>query len=238
MAADLRALDHAGLQGEGCLTALTVQSAVRLRGTMPITPEHLRMQIAALVDDGGAPAAIKTGAFAGSRQVLLLARLLKTRLAGVPVVCDPVLGPTRGPAFVGRRDAAPFRRALIERLLPLVTVLTPNLDEYAWLFGTKSPEAASAASPAAILVKGGHGSGTRVTDRLYLKGKLVLEHSRRRVPQRIRGTGCVLASLIAARLAAGDAIPKAVQNAERMMDGAIRSARPAPGGQVSMLLLP
>ncbi len=153
--------------------------------------------------------------------------------ARAPAVYDPVLSASGGGDF-----ASPdFARALLERLVPHVRLLTPNLDEAARLSGTDTiatvdaMEAAGralcAAGARAVLVKGGHLAGSAV-DVLVADGATTVFESPR-LPGSLRGTGCLLACAVAARLAHGDALVEAIAFGRAFVREKFATARRAGG---------
>jgi hydroxymethylpyrimidine/phosphomethylpyrimidine kinase len=179
--------------------------------------------------------AVKTGMLGGPELVRTTAGLLADLDARVPVVVDPVAVSKHGDTLL----AAEAREAVLGRLLPRATVLTPNLDEAAWLLGTPvaDREAMRAAAtallahgPRWILLKGGHLREDAAAD-LLTDG--VEEHwfVAERIPTRhTHGTGCTYASAVATRLAAGLAVPEAVAGAKKYVTRAITLGYRLGGG--------
>lgn len=231
--ADLKAV---AAQGAHALTVITALTAQNTRGVFAIhvpPPDFLQAQFDAVLDDFEV-AAVKIGML-GSRGVIETVAQALERLPGVPVVLDPVLVSGTGAALLPD-DAI---SALRERLLPRAGLLTPNLHEAELLLGRRI-EAAGALSeaalalraqgPAAVLLKGGHlESGPEVVDLLQTAdGAIRFAHAR--LARRPHGTGCTLASAIAARLAQGDALAQACRSATDYVHRALAAAyRPGKG---------
>jgi hydroxymethylpyrimidine/phosphomethylpyrimidine kinase len=227
--ADLEALAAAGARGWAVAAALTAQGRGGARGFEPVSEAMLLAQIDALVD-GERPRAVKTGMLGTAALARALAARLAARpLAGVPLVVDPVLAATSGAPLLDAGGLAPG-----EALAPLLArarLVTPNLPELAALTGedVSTDDAAVRAArrlPArAVLVKGGHREGAPVD--LLVEGGRVVRLPGRRRPGTARGTGCRLASAIAAHLAAGAPLEEAVRRAKalvaRYLDGAARA---------------
>jgi len=164
-------------------------------------------------------AAVKIGMIGSEGTVTALARILREQ-PGIPIVLDPVLASTSGAALLPRRAVATLKRDL----LPLCTLVTPNLLELAILTRTapaKDEEEAVqqgyellGASCGAVLVKGGHMSGADSTDILIRPGHEIARFSARRSAHGVRGTGCMLASAIAACLARNIIVEESVRKAK------------------------
>jgi hydroxymethylpyrimidine/phosphomethylpyrimidine kinase len=191
-------------------TALTFQSSVKVDGYEAVSPETLRRQIATLVRDEQIDA-VKIGQIATPENAAVLADLpLK-----VPMVLDTPLVSSSGAELFPRDAVISSYRPLMAR----ATVVTPNADEVFLLSGRprtgasdSAHEAAEALDAKAVLLKGGHMTGERVTDVLFSRG-IRAGFSSSRVPGRFRGTGCRLAAAIAAELAADDDLDAAVMTA-------------------------
>jgi hydroxymethylpyrimidine/phosphomethylpyrimidine kinase len=155
--------------------------------------------------------AVKIGML-GSAQVIGAVNAWLADFHG-PIVIDPVLSATAGGSLL-----SPEALPLLETLLRKATLVTPNLPELAVLGG----ESWLQDHPGAVLVKGGHGSGDSLTDRLvHLGQERTWRH--RRVPGEHRGTGCRLASAIAARLALGQDLSVAVQGGIAWLQGWLKT---------------
>lgn len=212
VAADLRAFAAAGVEAAVAPTAATVQDGRGLRRTDAVPPAA----VAASMRAAGRAASWKTGMLVDAatvRAVAAAARALGLRR----LVCDPVLCASTG----GRLLDAPGLRALVERLLPLAWVVTPNAPEAEALSGGRVrtvEEAVEAArrilalGPRAVLVKGGHlAGGGEVRDVLATPAGVRILRARRGPP--LRGSGCALSAALAARLALGDGLEESVRRA-------------------------
>jgi hydroxymethylpyrimidine/phosphomethylpyrimidine kinase len=223
--ADLKTMLALGTHGMSVITAITAQNSVGVQGVWELPAEAVVAQFRSVVDDIGVDA-VKTGMLASAALVETVAGLLRPlRDAGVPIVVDPVAVSKHGDALLAP-EALDAARSL---LIPLATVVTPNLDEAAALTGATyateadlrpAAEALHAFGPAWVLVKGGHLDGDAVD--LLFDG--TTEH-RFRAPRHdnrhTHGTGCTLASAIAARLAAGDDPVAAVGAAKAYVTAAL-----------------
>jgi hydroxymethylpyrimidine/phosphomethylpyrimidine kinase len=208
LAADLRAFAAAGVFGCAVASVLTVQSTAGLRAVRAVAPELVVAQAKEVLRNQRVRA-VKVGALGTVANVRAVTRLLEG-YRGVPVVVDTPMLPTRGRA--GARLLAAGAVGTLWELLRLASLVTVNVDEVQALLGLgvrvrdveEAREAAKrlvAMGPRAVIVKGGHLRGPVATDVLAV-GAQVTELQARRVPVgAVHGTGCVLASLIAGRLA-------------------------------------
>lgn len=246
LAADQRGVLAAGAWPCPVTVLSTVQSTAGLVSVMQVDPRHVRAQAELILRDQRARA-VKTGALGGPEGVEVVTRVLEGRK--LPLVVDPVLGATKGRARLNAQDEA------IQALMALATLVTPNALEAERLCGTSvrdlrdQREAARvmlASGPKAVLVKGGHIDGERCIDVLAV-GNSVYELGSRRWPVgEVHGTGCLLASLIAGRLAAdgrirGNDVPAsslldAVRFAKRKLGWAMSRATRVGKGQLVLRL--
>jgi hydroxymethylpyrimidine/phosphomethylpyrimidine kinase len=231
--ADLQVFRALQVHGAGVVTALTVQDTERVHQVLPVFPNVVLEQIRRLLADF-APDAVKIGMLATddvARHVLLGLRGLDPALR-VPVVVDPVLAASDGTLLLERRG-----HAALQDLIARCTLVTPNLPEAETLTGcdVSSEEGVEAAAAAlvsglganAALVKGGHRDGAP-DDLLALReGGTAAFHWLRDAPRLdvgpVRGTGCALASAIAAHLARGEPLPDAVAKGRRFVADALRA---------------
>ncbi len=226
--ADLKTFSALGCYGMSVITALTAQNTVTVTGICPVPPEFIVQQIDAVMQDIGVDA-IKIGMLHSSEVI----RTVAERLAHYHVehiVVDPVMVAKSGAKLL--RDEAVM--ALREALLPLATVVTPNLPEAAVLLGRpisglvemqQACRALGELGPQAVLLKGGHLGGEQSPDVLYLRaeGSLSVLRAPRVETGNTHGTGCTLSSAIAAYLARGYSVRKAVERAKAYMTAALRA---------------
>jgi hydroxymethylpyrimidine/phosphomethylpyrimidine kinase len=226
--ADLKAFSALGAYGCGAIAALTAQNTRAVTGIHEVPPEFLKLQLDTLFDDVRIDA-VKIGMLASRALIGVVAEVLR-RYAPRFVVLDPVMVAKSGDRLL-RADAVD---ALTRDLLPLATVLTPNLPEAGDLLGgavADSPEAMRDAAralyalgPKHVLVKGGHGSGDTLVDVLF-DGAHVVELPAQRIRTRnTHGTGCTLSSAIAALLPQRPTVEAAVRDARAYVLDAIRRA--------------
>jgi hydroxymethylpyrimidine/phosphomethylpyrimidine kinase len=225
--ADLKTMLACGVHGMSVLTAITAQNSVGVQGAWELGLDAVRAQFRSVVDDIGVDA-VKTGMLASTAMVECVADLLETLPDGVPVVVDPVSVSKHGDPLL----AADAMAAVRKRIVPLATVLTPNLTELGpvadvELHGPQDREEAAARLLAAgadwVLVKGGHDPGDAI-DVLHGPGGARQEFRATRADNRhTHGTGCTLASAIASYLAQGYDVPAAVGAAKEYVTGAVHA---------------
>lgn len=210
------------------LTAVTAQTDAAVTAVEVLPPAIVRAQIDAAFATGRVAAA-KIGML-GTRAVVLEVAAALAAHPAVPVVLDPVLASTSGATLL---DAA-GQAALRERLLPRATLITPNVPEAAALLGVASAvsesqlleqgEALLALGAHAVLLKGGHTRGATATDLLLMPGEPARRLSAPRISREGRGTGCALASAIAAGLAAAQDLSEACARAKQYVTELLRYA--------------
>ena len=225
--ADLKTIAAYGAYGMTALTALTVQDTTAVHEVMVLPAGFVRAQIAGVMADLGADA-VKTGML-GDAAVMTAVCDALAAAAPVPLVVDPVLRATAGPRLL----AEPALAVLIRRLLPMATLLTPNLPEAEALTGMEIPDLAAMHRAAAalrelgvpaVLLKGGHMTGTTVVDLLATADGIEAFAAPRLDQRHTHGTGCTLASAIASGLAQGMALRDAVLRARGYVRAAIAGA--------------
>jgi hydroxymethylpyrimidine/phosphomethylpyrimidine kinase len=200
--ADMLTLASLACHPLSVLTAYTVQDTAGVASLHAVQSEHVVAQARALLDDMRV-VAIKIGVVGGAANAAAIARLLAER-PDVPVVLDPVLASARG-------DALGEPEALRELLVPRATVVTPNSGEARALGGAQGLLALGCGY---VLLTGTHEPGDEVVNTLHSPAGVVREDRWPRLPGSYHGSGCTLASAIAARLAHGDAVPEAVRRAQ------------------------
>ncbi|MFQ6145614.1 bifunctional hydroxymethylpyrimidine kinase/phosphomethylpyrimidine kinase [Streptomyces seoulensis] len=229
--ADLKTMLALGVHGMSVLTAVTAQNSLGVQGAWELPVEAVRAQYRSVVDDIGVQA-VKTGMLSSAELVATVAELIAATDA--PAVVDPVGVSKHGDPLL----AASALDTVRAKLLPAATVATPNLDEVAQLTGVRVtreeqlPEAAAAVlafGPRWVLIKGGHLAGDAVD--LLTDGR---EEHWLRAPRHdnrhTHGTGCTLASAIAAHLAQGRSVPEAVTAAKEYVTGAVAAGFALGGG--------
>jgi hydroxymethylpyrimidine/phosphomethylpyrimidine kinase len=223
--ADLKTFSALGCYGMTAITAITAQNTQGVRAIHGVPPDILAAQIDAVVEDIGADA-VKIGMLHSPEVVRVVAQAIRKH--GLQhVVLDPVMVATSGDRLIAEETIA----VLVRELFPLVSVITPNLDEAELLLGHKI-SGIEALEPAArellalgahnVLLKGGHLQGDEVVDVLLQPGKDAVRLASPRIAsQNVHGTGCTLSSAIAAHLATGHHLEDAVRLARAYILGAI-----------------
>ena len=227
--ADLKTFQAFGTFGTSVVTALTAQNTRGVQGVHPVPLEMVRGQLRAVAEDLR-PAAFKSGMLATRELVIAVAEGIREHgLEGY--VLDPVMVATSGDRLLDREA----ERTIVERLLPLATVVTPNLDEAALLVGypVRTPDDMRRAAAelvelgaGAALLKGGHLEGDELTDLLFDGSEWHEWRRTRLATTSTHGTGCTLSAAIAAGLAHGRDLRTSVEDA---LDFVNRAMRAAPG---------
>ena len=221
--ADLKTMTMNGVYAMSAVTALTAQNTTGVRAILESEPEFLKQQLDAVFEDIF-PEAVKIGMVANSELIRVIADRLRFYHAK-NVVVDPVMVATSGSALM-KNDAV---QTLIEELLPMAALVTPNIPEAEILSGLtiENKEDMIAAAKkigdtyhCAVLLKGGH-SINDANDLLYAEGELKWFEGKRIDNPNTHGTGCTLSSAIAANLAKGCTLSEAVQNAKDYISGAL-----------------
>jgi hydroxymethylpyrimidine/phosphomethylpyrimidine kinase len=218
--ADLKAFARCGVHGTTAITALTAQNTVGVEMVTPVPPEMIVAQVRAVADDIGVDA-VKVGMLGDDATIDAVVEALGL-IEGAPVVVDPVMVSESGAALLDPNAKA----ALIERVLPLASVLTPNLHEARELAGLgagASPErlaqAIHALGPGAVVVTGGH---TEAGADVLFDGAGILHIGGPRYPSGAsHGSGCTHSAALAAFLARGEELPDAARWAREIAAEAV-----------------
>jgi hydroxymethylpyrimidine/phosphomethylpyrimidine kinase len=223
--ADLKTCAALGCYGATAITAVTAQNTQGIFDVQPLPAPHLTKQIHAVLDDIGADA-IKIGMLANPLLVNAVADVLG-RWSIKNLVIDTVLASESGTTLLAKEA----RESLTQRLFPMATIVTPNIPEAEILTGItidgedtlrEATEALHAMGPKYVLLKGGHLEGPEAIDWLY-NGSAWRAYAAPRIDTpNNHGTGCTLATAIAAYLAQGQPIEDAVQHAKDYLTGALR----------------
>jgi hydroxymethylpyrimidine/phosphomethylpyrimidine kinase len=226
--ADLKAFAARGVYGMAVLTALTAQNTQGVSGVHLVPPAFVADQIKSVFADIRVDA-VKIGMIANAEIAAAVADVLRHQ-SDIPVVLDPVMV-AKGGAKLLDPDAV---AVLTRHLLPLATLLTPNLPEAAALLGVAPAESRQAMAdqaqallalgPAAVLVKGGHLPGNQSPDVLATADGLRWFEADRVPTANTHGTGCTLSSALAAELAKGNTLYQAVADAKAYLAGAVAAA--------------
>lgn len=222
--ADLKTFSALGCFGTSAITAITAQNTMGVRGIHSIPADMVRQQIEAVLEDLQ-PSAIKIGMIHTAELATTVAQALQgyTR----PIIVDPVMVATSGARLIEEATV----QTLQAQLFPLATLITPNLDEAAVLYGQKIPDVAAMQMAAlaltancnAVLLKGGHLKGTEVFDVLAQKGGSTEVFSSPYIESsNVHGTGCTLSAAIAAFMAQGASLHEAIVMGRAFIANAIQ----------------
>jgi hydroxymethylpyrimidine/phosphomethylpyrimidine kinase len=225
--ADLKTFERMGVAGAAVVTSVTAQTATELLSLEPVSAPSVQRQLDAVLATLR-PRAVKCGLLATRANVAVVAKAFPARR--VPLVVDPVTVASGG-ARLGERG---LLAAIVERLFPLAAVVTVNLGEAEAILrlsgGSVHDEASMRRAgseilglgPRAVVVKGGHLDGDPVDVLVTARGIRRFRSSR--LPHGMHGTGCAFASAIAAGLACGHGIERAVRDARLHVRALLRDA--------------
>ncbi len=233
---DLRTFAALDVHGLSAITAIIAQGTRGVRAVWPVDAAQVRAQIEVVLEDVTAHVA-KTGALATAAIVREVALAFEARPA-LPLIVDPIIVSSSGARLLDEEGIA----LLLERLMPLATLITPNAPELARLLGDERGEAPTsvdalargaerlvARGARAVLAKGGHLDGDPI-DVLVASGTMRMLPGARIDTTCTRGTGCVLSSAIAAHLARGSTLGDAVVEGRAFLRAAMSAARPIGEG--------
>jgi hydroxymethylpyrimidine/phosphomethylpyrimidine kinase len=226
--ADLKTFAALGVYGASVITALTAQNTTGVSAVHPAPASFVTAQLEAVFSDLDV-GAVKIGMVADAAIIDAIAAALQ-RVAPKAVVLDPVMVATSGDRLL----AADAVDALRAKLIPLATIITPNLPEAAALLDDEVARSAAAIEAqgrkllalgsSAVLIKGGHGEGPESSDTLITANGIETLSAPRIATVNTHGTGCSLSSAIAAELAKGEDLSSAVRNAKAFVSAAIAAA--------------
>ena len=233
--ADIKAITACGGYAAAVPTALTIQNTLGVSEVCCVDAGIVKKQIASVLTDLH-PEAIKIGMVGNGEIVECVATLLRQYLSDYPstaVVLDPVMAATSGKTLMG----AELWHSVEELLLPIVTMVTPNIPEARQLLQDQHDDATDVAAMLrmaerisqrygiATLLKGGHLDGNKMTDVLCCNGEATIYEQQRIASHNLHGTGCMLSSAVATFLARGYSIPEAVGRAKQFLTSSIKAAR-------------
>jgi hydroxymethylpyrimidine/phosphomethylpyrimidine kinase len=233
--ADLKTFSALGVYGASVITALTAQNTQGVTAIHAVPPDFIAAQIEAVFSDLAIDV-VKTGMLGNEAAIVAVANGLAA-WPGPPLVVDPVMVAGSGDPLLD--EGAEF--ALRSHLIPIAHILTPNLPEAARLLGAsqavdekmmvRQGELLLSFGPKAVLMKGGHGTGAEAVD-ILLDGTNIVRLAADRIRTRnTHGTGCTLASAIAAFLARGMSLLDAVREAKSYLTNALAQADTLTIGQ-------
>lgn len=226
--ADVKTVTALGAYAATAITALTAQDTTGVHGVLEVPPDFVARQMAVVLDDIGADA-VKTGMLHRADIIETVTDMLEAKAAEIPLVVDPVMVAKGGVRLLetGAVDA------LKRRLILIASVITPNLPEAESLTGMRIADRDGLIAAAqmlltmgsrAVLLKGGHLPGPTVTDVLATADGIDVLESPRIETVHTHGTGCTLASAVAAGLAQGVTLRSAVERARAYVREALRTA--------------
>ena len=223
--ADIKTITAHKMYAMSVITALTAQNTTGVYGIMEVSPEFVAQQLDCVFEDIR-PDAVKIGMVSSGGIIEVIAEKL-TKYRAENVVIDPVMVATSGGRLM--RDGSVG--VLIERLLPLAAISTPNIPEAEVLCGFSITDEKGMLEAAAkigetlkgaILIKGGHLDGA-ASDLLWQNGAYEWFREERVDNPNTHGTGCTLSSAIACNLAAGKSLSESVKDAKRYLTGALKA---------------
>lgn len=226
--ADIKAVTCLGAYAATAVTALTAQNTQGVAGVHPVPPEFVAQQIEVVLTDIGADC-IKTGMLGSAAVIEAVAEALDRFAPNVPLVVDPVMVAKGGAPLLAEAATG----ALVSRLVRRASLLTPNIPEAEVLLGRAIPDRSAMERAArdllglgaqAVLLKGGHMEGDEVVDLLADAAGVQAFSATRIASRSTHGTGCTLASGIAAGLAQGLVLAEAVVRARAYVRRAIETA--------------
>lgn len=226
--ADIKTITALDAYAMTAITALTAQDTIGVAGIHDVPPGFVAQQINVVLADLGADA-IKTGMLHTPDVIDSVVEAFAGAKTKAPLVVDPVMMAKGGDSLISTAATT----TLVERLIPIATVLTPNLPEASILVGRpieSIPDMAAARDDLLalgakhVLLKGGHLAGDRVRDLLFGPDETQVFESARIDSKHTHGTGCTLASAIAAGLAQGLRVDASIARARDYVMAAIRTA--------------
>ncbi len=234
--ADLKTFAALRVYGASVVTALTAQNTTGVQAIHDVPADFVAAQIDSVFADL-AVGAVKIGMLSRPETIRAVAEGLRRHAAGIPVVLDPVMVATSGDRLISQEAVETLRSAL----MPLATVVTPNLPEAATLLDEAEAEHENEAvgqarrllgrGARAVLIKGGHGEGRESVDHLIAADGTLRRFAAPRIETRnSHGTGCTLSAAVAAGLARGQGLAEAVGAAKTYVTAAIRAADSVPVG--------
>jgi len=221
--ADIKTMTMNGVYAMSVITALTAQNTTGVTGISEVSADFLKQQMEAIFNDIR-PDAIKIGMVPNAKLMETIAECLNVYQAN-NIVLDPVMVATSGSSLMKSEAVVTLK----SKLLPIATLVTPNIPEAEVLSGMKIIDEGSMVGAAkyisesygcAVLLKGGH-SINNANDLLYTDGQATWYHGKRIDNPNTHGTGCTLSSAIASNLAKGYELSTSIQRAKDYISGAL-----------------
>jgi hydroxymethylpyrimidine/phosphomethylpyrimidine kinase len=232
--ADIKTVTTLGAYAATAITALTAQNTIGVQGILPVSPDFVKRQIESVLSDIGADC-IKTGMLLDHGVIEVAGETIEKAAPAVPLVVDPVMIASTGARLLDPRALDALERRFIAR----AALVTPNAPEAEALTGQRiaglddmrrAADALLKAGAKAVMVKGGHVAGDTVRDLIVTADDGFILEAERIDTHHTHGTGCTLASAIAAGLAQGLALRPAIERAHAYVQEAIRAAPGLGGG--------
>jgi hydroxymethylpyrimidine/phosphomethylpyrimidine kinase len=232
--ADIKTVTALGAYAATAITALTAQNTIGVQGILPVSPDFVKKQIESVLGDIGADC-IKTGMLLDHGVIEVAGETVAKLAPTVPLVVDPVMVASTGARLLDPRALDALERRFIAR----ATLVTPNAPEAEALTGQRiaglddmrrAADALLKMGAKAVMVKGGHVAGDTVFDLVVTGSDSFTLEAKRIDTRHTHGTGCTLASGIAAGLAQGLALKPAIERAHAFVQEAIRTAPGLGGG--------
>ena len=223
--ADLKTFSALGCYGMNILTMIAVQNTCGVRSCYPIPAECIKEQMQAIFDDI-IPDAIKIGALFSVENITCIADYLSKHAVNIPIVLDPVMFATSGDVLLETQAIDCLKQVLI----PLATLITPNLPEAKQLIGNIEDKMELAQQLLSlgcknVLLKGGHENTPTCDDILLTDNTQTVLSTQRIASNNTHGTGCTLSAAITSLLAKGLPLPSACQAAKNYLSGAIAASQ-------------
>lgn len=237
--ADLKTFAALRVYGASAITALTAQNTQGVQAILDVPPDFIAAQIDSIFTDLNVRA-VKIGMLSRPETIRVVAERLRRHAFAIPIVLDPVMVATSGDLLISDEAVSVLR----DEIMPLASVITPNLPEASTLLGEpvalREIDAVGQArrllamGAAAVVIKGGHSDGTESVDHFLSAAGVLRRFAAPRISTRnSHGTGCTLSSAIAAGIAHGLELTEAVARGKAFVTAAIRSADSVPVGQGS-----
>ncbi|WP_159520923.1 hydroxymethylpyrimidine/phosphomethylpyrimidine kinase [Sunxiuqinia indica] len=215
--ADIKTLEMHRVQGLGVCTALTFQNDQSFEGMEWVSEKNMLRQLDVL-QTAYQPKAVKIGIIESLSVLMKAIEKLKHQDSDISIIWDPILNASAGFNFHQQ-----FDRDLFDYLLDQISLLTPNLPECEYLFGTSNVNVIREKVNCAVLIKGGHSESDFATDVLIAGGEQQLFRHEKKMGFSKHGTGCILSSAIAANLALGRSLAESCRLAKEYMQAILTS---------------
>ena len=229
LCADIQPLSAMGCHTAPVVTAVTVQDTVGVRSFQPVEASLVEAQMRAVLDDLS-PSVVKTGMLANRGIVSIVSSLLG-EFPEIKLIVDPVMSSNNNETLSEYSLINPLKKLL----LPVATIITPNIPEARLLAGkdASADDCATLLSDSACLVTGTHAESSNVINRYYQRGRKLQEWIWPRLEFEYHGSGCTLASAIAAGIAHGLEMEQALEQAQQFVINSLRAGfRPGHGQHI------